>query len=166
MTKRVLTYLTLDGAIVNLSGLSDVERGFFERCYQTYADGSEYEAFLSLVYGPDNPTFETGQRITRATLDHPLFRAVDDLGDRLGIKQGEVGAAPGDDIGSDPLSDESLTIKESAQVAGVTVAAVYKAIDRGDLAATDERPARVSKRSLDRWTVSQRHRRAGLARQS
>jgi hypothetical protein len=42
--------------------------------------------------------------VTDAVWRHPLFRALRDLEDRLGIRQGELGPDPDDDIGREPLA--------------------------------------------------------------
>jgi hypothetical protein len=151
------TYLTLDTDVLDLSQLSDAERAFFDRCCAAYRAGTAYETFRALVDGPDNPLMRPNRgRITAAVWQHPLYRAVRDLEDRLGIAQGEVGPAPGDDLERDPLADEWLPAVEAAAQKGVTLAGLHKAIERGDVVAAPLRPGgvrlKVSRNSLDHWT--------------
>ncbi len=161
----MLSYTTLDGEVLDLTSLSSRELEYFKRCLAAYRDGMRWRSFLDdFVDGEENPVIEPGRRVTRRTLDSILYRAVYDLGARLGIAQGKLGPSPGDDLESEPLDDTELTIPDAAERAGVSVRAVYTAIDRGDLIASRTRPARVSNRSLERWTVNRTRQRAGKSR--
>ncbi|HEY7064708.1 MAG TPA: hypothetical protein VII06_24760 [Chloroflexota bacterium] len=66
----------------------------------------DWMAFANWVDGPDNPLLQpTDGLITRAVLDHPLYAALNDLADRLGIRQGKFKPALGDTADRDPLAD-------------------------------------------------------------
>ena len=79
-----MMYTTLDGRVLELSGLSEDERVFLDRCVAAYRDGTAWEALSRLVEGVENPLVRAeGGRITRTVWDHPLFHAVSDLEDRL-----------------------------------------------------------------------------------
>lgn len=161
----MLTYVTLDRDVIDMTAFTPKERAYFDRCYAAYRDGMRWEAFMDrLVEGDENPLIEPGRRVTRRALDSPLFRALSDLGDRLGIVQDKLAPEPGDDLHSEPLEDTGLPVPDAAEQAGVSVRAVYGAIDRGDLIATRTRPVRVSRRSLERWTVNRTRQRAGRRR--
>jgi hypothetical protein len=161
----MLTYRTLEGNILDLTTLAPGELEYFQRCFAAYRDGMRWRAFLDdLVNSDDNPAIEPGRRITLQTLDSVLYRAIRDLGDRLGIAQGKLGPSAGDDLDSQPLEDTALPVPDAAEQAGVSVRAVYGAIDRGDLIATRTRPVRVSQRSLEHWRVNATRQRAGKAR--
>lgn len=98
-------YTTLDGEMLDLSTLTDEEVAYFDRCYAAYRDGVAFFTFQDLVTGFQNPLLrDTEGRVTDVVWAHPLFRALRDLEDRLGIGQGELGPDPDDDIGSDPLA--------------------------------------------------------------
>ena len=129
-----------------------------------YRERGDWTALCNLIGGDENPLVGPGRRITRAVMNHPLWRAARDLEDRLGIIHGEVGAELGDSPESDPLADEFLPIARVAEERSVSVRAVYKAIDRGDLIATRSRPARVSRNSLGHWDVVEVRQAAGKAR--
>lgn len=166
----MLTYETLDHVVLNLSQLSKAELAFFRQRYSAYealrADPSpvRFIEFTNQIHGPGNPVLAPGARITAAVMAHPLYQALRDLEDRAGIATGELAPEPGDDIDADPLADDYLPVAEVARMQGVQQKSVYKAIERGELVAAG-RPSRVSRRSLDRWTVDEARKRAGqLAR--
>jgi hypothetical protein len=152
----MLTYTDLDGEVLDLSTLSDAERIFFERVLALYRADAPYNHVRELISGEDNPILEPGCRITAAVAAHPLWRALRDLEDRLGIKQGYIGAMEGDDPDRDPVADEWLSTTEAAAAKGVTVVGLHKAIARGDVVAGPAKPGGVrrivSRNSLDRWT--------------
>ena len=153
------TYTTLDGTVLDLTDASDEERGYFDRCIMAYRAGMAWEDFTMLAGGLANPLIRaTDGLITRAIYDTPLYQAVRDLEDRLGIQQECLASDPTDDVVSDPLDDEWLSVAESASAKGVTVPGLHKAIRRGSVIA---RPAGgngtrlvVSRNSLARWTPS------------
>jgi hypothetical protein len=151
----MLTYTTLDGEVLDLTSLTEGERAFFERILALYRADAPYDTVFNLVSGEENPILEPGCRITAAVHAHPLWKAVRDLEDRLGIKQGEIGAMEGDDPDRDPVADEWLSTTEAA-AKGVTVVGLHKAIVRGDVVAGPAKPGSVrrvvSRNSLDRWT--------------
>lgn len=153
----MLTYVTLEGDVYDLTGLSDEERTFYEGRVTAYRAGERWAEFARAVEGTANPLIRaTGGRITRAVLDHPLYRATRDLEDRLGIQQGKVGPSPGDDPASDPFQDEWIPVHEAATRKGVTVPGLHGAIRRGQVTARPAKPGGsrllVSLRSLNRWT--------------
>ena len=152
----MLTYTTLDGEVLDLANLKEGERAFFERVLALYRADAPYDTVFNLVSGEENPILEPGRRITAAVHAHPLWKAVHDLENRLGIKQGEIGAEPGDDPDRDPVADEWLSTTEAAAAKGVTVVGLHKAIARGDVVAAPAKPGGVrrvvSRNSLDRWT--------------
>lgn len=104
----MLTYTTLDGQSLDLSGLSPVEREHFDRCYIAYRADLSWAAFGELVTGNANPAVRAaGGWVTPAVGAHPLYQAIRDLEDRLGIRQGEIGAEEGDDLDRDPVADNA-----------------------------------------------------------
>jgi hypothetical protein len=103
------TYTTLDGRVLDLTGLPDEERIFLARCYAAYRAGVSWEEFIALARGAGNPLVRAaGGRITQGVWDHPLFQAVHDLEDRLGILQGEFTPDPGDDVSRGPFTDKRI----------------------------------------------------------
>jgi hypothetical protein len=163
----VLTYITLKPEVVDLSDLSPEERAHFAATATAYRAGETWAAFTNArVNGLENPLIRaTGGRVTRAVWEHPLYRALYDLGDRLGIAQGYVAPDPDSDMSTDPFDDSWLSTGEAARRKGVTVMGLHKAIRRGQVLA---RPAKahgtrllVSARSLDHWTPNLARQAAG-----
>lgn len=155
------TYRTLDGELLDFGGLTSPEKAFFDYAYAAYKAGMAWEKFINTI-SVNNPVLQPGRRITRAVMDHPLFRVVKDLENRLGLVQGEL-RHEGEDL-SDPLDDHWLSVAEAAEKRGVTQMAVRLAIERGELIANKSRPMRVSDRSLENWTPKAVNQRAGRAR--
>ncbi|HEY3363975.1 MAG TPA: hypothetical protein VGK74_02830 [Symbiobacteriaceae bacterium] len=158
----MITYTTIDGTVLGLGELVPEEATYFDRCVAAYRAGTAWTAFMSMVRGVENPLLRaTGGIITQAVYDAPLFRAVHDLEDRLGIAQG---ALRWDAPLLDPLTDEWITVSQAAEVKGVSVQAIHGAIGRGELVATGTTRKQVSKRSLDAWSPVAIRQRAGQAR--
>jgi hypothetical protein len=171
----VLTYTTLDGQVLDLSDLTDEERAHLERCRAAFGRDRTrlaWEDFNNrFLMGAENPLLrETGGWVTRAITRRPLYQAVHDLSDRLGIEQGDLEPEPGDDSERDPFADDWIPATEAATRAGVTLPGLHKAIRRGDVIARPNGAGGrllVSANSLKRWTpnpVRQAARRKGLAR--
>ena len=166
----VWTYRTIEGDILGLTGLTDDERAFFGRCYRAYRDGSlAWPAFGDLVMGRENPLVRaTGGMVTRAVMAHPLYQAVHDLENRVGLRMGELAPEPDYDLASDPLDDTWLTPSEAAARKGVTRTGLHQAIRRGAVVARAAKPGGrwtlVSANSLARWTPAAARQRAGRAR--
>lgn len=160
----MITYLTLDAELLDLSSLRPEEAAFLERCREALSECMPYIEFINLVHGPENPVLEPNQRVTLAVRQHPLYRATRDLADRAGIAQGTLLPAGHDSVDEDPFADETLSIADAATAKGVSIKGVHKAIERGDLIATRGYKARVSIRSLARWGVLDYRQRAGRLR--
>lgn len=153
--KTMQTYTTLDGRVLDLTDLTEEERDFFGRCLADYRAGVAWERFARLVEGPENPLIRAAGRVTQAVWNHPLYQAVRDLEDRLGIQQGHLAPGPDDDPFLDPLEDEWIPAAQAAASKGVTMPGLHKAINRGDVIARPAKPGGswllVSVRSLRRW---------------
>ena len=99
------SYTTLDGRTIPLDGLTAEERAYLARSYTAFRRGMPWDEFGELAFGMSHPLLEpTGGVMTPPMCEHPLFQATEDLEARLGIAQGEVDPAPGDDPSRDPLS--------------------------------------------------------------
>lgn len=163
----MLTYTTLEREVLDLSDLSEEQRAFLERCLAAWRENMSYDSFVALIWGAENPVVRDlgGGRVNRVVWEHPLFQAVRDLEDRLGIRQGRVGAESDDDSERDPLVDEWLPVREAARRKGVAVTGLHKAIGRGDIIAHPAKPDGswlvVSANSLRRWTPSRVRQAAG-----
>jgi hypothetical protein len=162
------TYKTLDGRVLDLNVGTAEERAYLAQCEQAYRDGIAWAAFLEFVGSKKNPLlYTTGGRVTDSVWNHPLYRAMRDLGDRLGIQQGTIAPEADDDVTQDPFADEWLLVSDAAKRKGVTVQGLHEAIRRGDVVA---KPARsgsrwmvVSANSLERWRPRPAKQAAGRA---
>ncbi len=160
------TYTTLDDTILDLTALTGEERAYFDHCYAAYRTGVTWSALSDLIAGEGNPLVRrAGGRITRAVWEHPLYQALRDLEDRLGIQQGCVQPEPGDDPARDPLADEWISASEAATRKGVTLQGLHRAIGRGEVIARPAKPGgsrlAVSVKSLSRWTPNPLRQAAG-----
>src|SRR5919202_5867694 len=96
-----------------------------------------------------------------------MYQALQDLGARLGIRQGEL--EPEGDWEQDPIGDEWVSAPEAAKIKGVTLSALHKAIQRGEVLgrAATGRGGRsghivlVSRQSLGRLTPNTTRQAAG-----
>lgn len=163
------TYLTLDGRVLDLRGLPAEHQRFLDRVLELYRARAPHAQADSLIHSMENPLLvPTHGVVTREVYGHPLYIAVRDLVDRLGILQGELGAAPGDDAGQDPAADEWLTVSEAAELKGVTVPGLHEAIRRGDVLAKPKVKGSkylvVSRFSLEAYQPSAVRQRAGSQR--
>ncbi|BDG61953.1 hypothetical protein [Caldinitratiruptor microaerophilus] len=155
----MLTYRTCDGRVLDLSCLTEEERQHFERAYQAYRNGMAAPSFSNeMVHGMANPLVgRAGGWVTREVYRHPLFQALRDLEDRLGLAQGYLEPA-GEDL-SDPLEDEWIPAPEAARRKGVTLMGLHNAIRRGDVIARPAKPGGrrllVSCNSLGAWKIDE-----------
>lgn len=153
----MMIYHTLSGRILTWNDPLDPPiQAFWETMVAAYQTQAEFLTTFNRIYGPTNPLLASTQgRITQASLDQPVFRALMDLTDRLGIAQGHIGSDGTEDL-RDPLSDTWVPLAEAARQKDVTVPGLHGAIDRGDVIARPRKPGgswlEVSQRSLERWT--------------
>ena len=100
------TYTTLDSTAVDLSALTDEEQAYPRSCLAAYCANMDWDDFSRLVNGDENPLIrDTGGQITRTVYEHPLFRALRDREARIGIRQGFLNPAAGDDVNQEPYTD-------------------------------------------------------------
>ncbi len=102
-------YVTLDGEVINLDGLTPEERAFLQRCRSAYDGNMDWLTFSLLAQGNENPVVRAEGRVTASVAAHPLYRAVWDLEMRLGIRQGEVVATPAEDTSSEPFLEKVVS---------------------------------------------------------
>lgn len=110
----MLTYITLDGQVLDLSSLSEQEQVFLHRSYAAYCDDMNWADFANLVEKSENPLIASaGGLITRQMIDHPLQRAVTDLMYRLWFRQGKLRLASGQDPDTPPFAHEPLPVSST-----------------------------------------------------
>lgn len=159
----MLTYLTLDGDVLDLTAITAAEAAFLEEAVARWRRQGPWREFARWAEEA-NPVLEAGRRVTRQVIEHTTYRVARDLEDRLAIAQGALRPEPGDDLERSPVDDALVPVSEVAERQGVSLKSVYKAIERGELVATDSRPTLVSERSLARWKVDEGRQTAGRAR--
>jgi len=104
------TYTTLDGKVLDLTGLTDEERDHLVHSYTAYRSGMAWDQFSHLVVGTENPLLRaTGGVVTPEISRHPLYQAVRDLEDRLGIQQGEVAPDADGNAERDPITGAPIS---------------------------------------------------------
>jgi hypothetical protein len=162
----MLTYMTLEHEVFDLSDLPPDERAFLDRCVAAYHSGMNWVTFARMTEGLENPLLRpTGGLVTLAVLEHPLYTVTRDLATRLGIQQGFYRRRPEELPEPDPLADEWLPLDEAARRKGVTVAGLRRGIAAGRVIAHqvpgDAGRLLVSANSLARWAP--RNRRAAGA---
>lgn len=129
--RKNTVYLRMDGDIANLTDLNDVEREHFERCLAAYEANMYWPSFSNLVRTYENPLLRpTGGTITKAVWYHPLFQAIRDMEDRLGIKQGFF--APTMDPDQPMFNDEWIGTTKASERKGVSLPSLHEAIKRGE----------------------------------
>lgn len=158
----------MNGQTLDLRDLADVERRFLDTCVEAYRQEMPWREFMRLRIDENPLTRATGGVITPRAYYHPLFQAVKDLEDRLGVKQGFLRADPGDNPDRPIFCDEWIPAPEAAARKGVSLAGLHKAIDRGEVIARPRKPGgvrlEVNVASLDAWQVDEARQAAGRAR--
>jgi hypothetical protein len=80
-----------------------------------------WSAFSHLIQGTANPLLaDTAGRVTQDVLAHPLYQAVRDLEDRLGIDQGWLSSEAADDVASRPGANLRQPMAPAAHSAGAS----------------------------------------------
>jgi hypothetical protein len=160
----------MEGDVLGLSDLTEGERAFFARCYVAFRERTlGWGEFTNFIAGYENPLVRsTGGWITRAVAETPLYRAVRDLEDRVGLRDGKLMSEPEYDPDRDPIADEWLPASDAAALKGVARASLHEAIHRGAVIARPAKPGGswlvVSANSLARWTPVAVRQAAGRAR--
>ncbi len=133
----MLTYTTLDGDVLDLSGLSDEELAYLHECLEAVLANEDFVKFSNeRVNSAQNPLLRaTKGWVTKQAVESPLYWALRDLEDRLGIQQGRFLPADGNHPDRQLFDDEWLPVTEAARRKGVTVPGLHGAIRRGDVIA-------------------------------
>jgi excisionase family DNA binding protein len=140
-------YTTLEKRTVSLSPLTRSEFRFLGELTRRFKENVSFLEFETSYMDPSSPVFAQAERLGREVRETPLFVVCDDLGKRLGIRQGFLVKDEVVELyaGRDP--EREFTTGEAARVAGCTHEAVRKAIRSGRL-----RARRVGRFSLIRET--------------
>jgi hypothetical protein len=83
---------------------------FFDCAYYAYRRQMNWMDFTNLVKGEANPLVGPDRMVTGEASKHPMFRALQDLEDRLGMQQGRLLQREGLDIESDPVGGSLASV--------------------------------------------------------
>jgi hypothetical protein len=160
----VQVYVTLDGDVYDPEALSAEHRAHLEKAYVSYRRGAPWRSFGELVFREANPLVAAADgRVNHAVYEHPLFRMLMDLDDRLGIAQGKVAEGRRADLADPMRGDEPVSVIEAARDKSVSRMTIHRAIERGELLQLTGEPVRISRLTLDRWKPNRTKQRAGAA---
>lgn len=162
----MLTWRTYRGAVIDMGAIDDEDARFLERCYGEWRSGASWARMLDLTRGPDNPALRaTHGVITDEVWHRPVFRALSDLEDRCGLRDGGLRNDQGWDVTTDPLADTWLPASQVAATLGVTLGGLHGAIRRGELVARPATPGGkrivVSMNSAAHWRPNHARQQAG-----
>ena len=126
------SYETLTNEKVNLSSLTAQEKAWMGQMVKVYQSGESYPQFVNRINEPGCPALGGGSWVTPGVSRSPLYRACQDLADRLGIAQGFLAVsmtAQQEKAGPAESAQPSyLSCEEAAERVGVTSEAIRKAI--------------------------------------
>ncbi len=170
------TYATIDGRVLDLSATPSQHWDYLERLYRrlrgTLVDGAQppkglgWKQVGKAVYSTKNPLLAaTDGRVNRDVCADPVLQDLADHDDRVGVAEGGLRPSRANYPRDPMISAEPISVAESARRKGVSVKAVHKAIQRGDVIAEPSAgpgsSLRVSLLSLDAWEVSSMRQAAG-----
>lgn len=159
-----MTYTTIDGVVLDLSNLSVEQSAYLQHCWTALKEGATWEQMQDLLRTRQNPLLrDTGGVITASVYAHPLYRAVLDMENRAGIRDGML---RWEETIEDPFADEWVSVAQAAELAGVTRQAIHYAVQRGELIADTSGKQTVSVRSLSQWKPQAVRQKAGLERKN
>ena len=157
-----VTYTRLNGRVIDLSVLAPEDGTFLLDAYQRAScPDTDPFTFGAWIISRENPLLARSMERPGLLVEHPLMVALWDLEMRLNIALGRWGRGDLPKI-DNPFADTFITIAEAAKERGVSVPAIHRAAERGDIVVTHDRPAMVSVRSLSVWRVDDGKRLAGL----
>jgi hypothetical protein len=129
------TYTTLEKKTVSLSPMTRSERRFLGELTRRFKENVSFLDFETSYMDPSSAVFAQAERLRREVRETPLFAVCDDLGKRLGIRQGFLAKEEVVEsyAGRDP--EREFTTGDVARLASCTHEAVRKAIRTGRLRA-------------------------------
>lgn len=129
-------YRLLDGRSVSLRELDARERAFVADLEKMARQRISYFEVYRAAVGPGSIALGGRNRIDRHTAVSPLYETALDIATRAGIKQGLILAPEHEQERGKAATDGSMiSVAQASELIGISRAAVYKAIDKGALAA-------------------------------
>ncbi len=123
-----MNYELLNGDTLDLSRLPRQDVEFLLDLMQRAMSDEDYFDLERRVCGRGAYPLKDSARVTREVHDTPLFRAAEDIVDRVGIRQGALAPEPGDQR---VPTEDIVSVTEAAEALGITRSAVIKAAQAG-----------------------------------
>jgi len=154
-------YELLNGETLDLSASGKEDDAFLLDLMQRAMNDEDYFDLERRVCGQGAYTLKGSARITREVHETPLFRAAEDIVDRVGIRQGALAPDPGDER---VPTEDIVSVTEAADALGITRSAVIKAAQTGRIKGKKiGHTWALLRRSVDSYRVAQHRVEAGRA---
>lgn len=156
-----MKYELLNGETLDLSSLPKQDVEFLLDLMQRAMSDEDYFDLERRVCGKGAYPLKGNPRVTREVHDSPIFRAVEDIVDRVGIRQGVLAPDPGDER---VPTEDIVSVTEAAAALGITRSAVIKAAQTGRIKGKKiGHTWALLRRSVDSYSVAQHRVEAGRA---
>ena len=156
-----MKYVLLNREILDLSPLPTQDVEFLLDLMQRAMNDEDYFDLDRHICGKGAYPLKGAARVTREIHDTPLFRAAEDIVDRVGIRQGALAPDPGDER---VPTEDIVSVTEAAEALGITRSAVIKAAQAGRIKGKKiGHTWALLQRSVDSYTVAQHRVEAGRA---
>ena len=156
-----MKYELLSGETLDLSSLPKQDMEFLLSLMQRAMNNEDYFDLERHVCGKGAYPLEGSARVTREIHDTPLFRAAEDIVDRVGIRQGTLAPDPEDEL---VPTEEIMSVTEAADSLGITRSAVIKAAQAGRIKGKKiGHTWALLRRSVDSYSVAKHRVAAGRA---
>ena len=157
----VMNYELLNGETLDLSALPKQDVEFLLDLMQRAMHDEDYFDLERRVCGQGAYPLKGSSRVTREIHETPLFRAAEDIVDRVGIRQGALAPDPGDER---VPTEEIVSVTEAAEALGITRSAVVKAAKAGRIKGKKiGHTWALLRRSVESYQVAQHRVAAGRA---
>lgn len=156
-----MKYELLSDTTLDLTRLAKRDVQFLLDLMQRAMKDEDYFDLERRVCGRGAYPLKGAVRVTKQIHDTPLFRAAEDIVDRVGIRQGVLAPDPGDER---LPTEEILSVREAADTLGITRSAVIKAAQAGRIKGKKIGHAwALLRKSVNSYTVAQKRVEAGRA---
>jgi excisionase family DNA binding protein len=156
-----MNYELLNGETLDLSPLPKRDMEFLLDLMQRAMSDEDYFDLERRVCGQGAYPLKESRRVTREIHDTPLFRAAEDIVDRVGIRQGAIAPDPGDER---IPTEDIVSVTEAADALGISRSAVIKAAQAGRIKGKKiGHTWALLRRSVDSYSVAQHRVAAGRA---
>jgi len=161
ISEAVMKYELLNGEPLDLSSVPKQDVEFLLDLMQRAMNDEDYFDLERLVCGREAYPLKGATRVTREIHDTPLFRAAEDIVDRVGIRQGALAPDPGDER---VPTEDIVSVTEAAEELGITRSAIIKAAQAGRIKGKKiGHTWALLRRSVDSYSVAKHRVEAGRA---